>query len=177
MDYTTICQKKAGPSRTGAEPSSMAVPTDVAGRYDVADIRHALTILQADLPEQWRDLLAALRGPSQDLLPALDQAGWAMLTIDFERTVNGIPSGLERHLIELARESVGLITYGGDDDLELGRDVDDIRAAFTSDVIDVAVLIDYSQSDLVDYVRENCGGCPVLVLTPSIEAILGDEQG
>jgi Restriction endonuclease BglII len=138
--------------------SNRVVPTDIAERYFVQEWRHGIAILSAAHPEEWKDILDALRafkllksdilkpgGSKSDISGKIDGAltarGWQEKGFDTRITVDGVEHPSPTHKVDCYKNRIALEVEWNNKDPFYDRDLNNFRLLFDLRVIDVGVVV------------------------------------
>jgi hypothetical protein len=134
------------------------VPADILERYGVHDWRNGLAVLSAACPNEWADILTALRsfnlyhteiatpGGRKSLIAdrldgALKGLGWKEKRFDTRITVDGVEHPSPPHEVDVFKDRVALEVEWNNKDPFFDRDLNNFRLLFDLRVIDVGVII------------------------------------
>jgi len=151
-----------GESRRGiladVSPLEDIVPADVRQRYETHEWRHASAILAKDFAEQWKDIIAVLRGftlRKADMLEgggrkskiasALDGAfyerGWQEKQFETTVTIDRQAHESPTHKVDCVKGRIALEVEWSNKDPFYDRDLNNFRLLFDLGAISVGVII------------------------------------
>jgi Restriction endonuclease BglII len=139
-------------------PNHPLVPAEISKRFFVQEWRHGLAILSAAHPEEWKDILDALREfkllRSDILKPggrksevagkidgALSKRGWLEKGFDTRITVDGVEHPSPTHSVDCYKNRIALEVEWNNKDPFYDRDLNNFRLLFDLRVIDVGVIV------------------------------------
>lgn len=134
------------------------LPEDILNLYDVHEYRHAVAILQADFPDEYRDIiemLTAFRLKRCDILSAggrksnisgfLDQflydRGWTEKMFDTKLIIDGVEHDTPTHKIDCYKNKVALDIEWNNKDPFYDRDLNNYRLLHERAAISVGVIV------------------------------------
>jgi len=139
-------------------PNRALVPEDIASHFYVQEWRHGIAILSAAHPEEWKDILDALRGfrllRSDILKPggaksdisgkidgALTARGWREKGFDTKIIVDDVVHPSPTHKVDCYKNRIALEVEWNNKDPFYDRDLNNFRLLFELRVIDVGVIV------------------------------------
>jgi hypothetical protein len=134
------------------------VPKDITERYFVQEWRHGIAILSAAHPEEWKDILDALRafrllrsdilkpgGAKSDISGKIDGAltarGWQEKGFDTKIIVDDVTHPSPTHKVDCYKNRIALEVEWNNKDPFYDRDLNNFRLLFDLRVIDVGVVV------------------------------------
>lgn len=152
--------------------SNRFVPQDIRDRYHVLEARNGLAVLSAACPEEWEDIVAALRefrlfhsevakpgGRKSKIAERIDQSlisrGWTEKRFDTKIVVDGVSRESPTHEVDVFKGRVAVEVEWNNKDPFFDRDLNNFRLLFDLGVIDAGVIITRAtelQSILVEQV-------------------------
>jgi hypothetical protein len=134
------------------------IPNDIAARYEVHEWRNGLAVLTAAHQQEWRDVLAALRGftllRSEVLKPGgskgliarqLDthfvKLGWSEKSFDTRIVVDKSEFIAPTHKVDCYKNRIALEVEWNNKDPFFDRDLNNFRLLFELRAIDAGVII------------------------------------
>jgi hypothetical protein len=146
------------PSSIMDASGSALVPAELRRLYEVREWRHAISILSNDFPKEWDDIVEVLTafrffksdilaggGAKSDISGKIDRAfykrGWTEREFETKFSVDGLERDTRSHLIDCAKNRVGLEIEWNSKDQTFVRDVDSFRVLFDLRVLDVGVIV------------------------------------
>jgi len=134
------------------------VPADISERYFVQEWRHGIPILSVAHPNQWQDILDALRafrllrsdilkpgGSKSDISGKIDsfltKRGWQEKGFDTRITVDGVSHPSPTHKVDCYKDRVALEVEWNNKDPFYDRDLNNFRLLFDLRAIDVGVIV------------------------------------
>lgn len=139
-------------------------PTDVRRRFELLEWKHASSILAADFPEQFADLVHVLRtfrlsrndftapgGNKSDITKRLDDRGfltrgWAYKQFQTSIRVDATEMASPTHEIDCFKDRVALEIEWNNKDPFFDRDLNNFRLLFDLRAISIGIIITKSQS-------------------------------
>jgi hypothetical protein len=134
------------------------LPRDIRESYEVEERHHACSILKADFPEHWRDLIEVLRefklkrsdiakkgGNKSPIARAIDALflgrGWVEKSFDIKVTADGKETLAPTHHVDYFKDRVAVETEWNNKDPFFDRDLTTFRLLFELNVLSVGVII------------------------------------
>ena len=134
------------------------IPEAVTGKFEVAERHHAVSILTADFPAEWADLIGMLsqfklrrsqimtpgggKSPiSQDIDRFFYERGWAEHKFKIEVAADGVTTLAPTHQVDYFRNRVAIETEWNNKDPFYDRDLTTFRLLFELNVLSVGVII------------------------------------
>lgn len=134
------------------------VPPALRQKYRFKDCRHACAILQADFPDEFRDLLGCLRdftlrkshiltpgGGRSPISTGIDrffqQRGWSPKSFDVSIIVDGLASPTPTHKIDNYKNHVGIEVEWNNKTEFYDRDLNNFRLLHELRIVAVGVII------------------------------------
>jgi Restriction endonuclease BglII len=134
------------------------IPAEIAERYEVHEWRNGLAILAAAHPNEWRDILAVLRGfkllrsdvlkpgGSKGLISSkLDshftRLGWSEKKFETKIVVDATEHAAPTHKVDCYKNRVALEVEWNNKDPFFDRDLNNFRLLFELRAIDAGVII------------------------------------
>lgn len=134
------------------------VPADIDARYEVHEWRNGLAILSAAHPEEWKDILSALRafrllrsdilspgGRKSRIADQLDgellKRGWSEKSFDTRIVVDKVEHVAPTHKVDCYKNRVALEVEWNNKDPFYDRDLNNFRLLFDLRAIDAGVII------------------------------------
>ncbi|MEJ0028114.1 MAG: BglII/BstYI family type II restriction endonuclease [Rhizomicrobium sp.] len=134
------------------------VPKEITDRYYVQEWRHGIAILSAAHPQEWNDILDALRnfqllksdilkpgGSKSDIAGKIDGAliarEWREKAFDTKIIVDGVPHPSPTHSVDCYKNRIALEVEWNNKDPFYDRDLNNFRLLFDLRVIDVGVIV------------------------------------
>lgn len=139
-------------------PTHSPVPPDILERYEVHEWRHGIAILQAAHPEEWREILAALRGfqllrsdiakpggrksvIAHKIDSALLANGWKEKAFNTRIVVDETEYKAPTHAVDCYKNRIALEVEWNTKDTFFDRDLNNFRLLFELRAIDVGVIV------------------------------------
>jgi hypothetical protein len=139
-------------------PNHPLVPVDITARYNVQEWRHGIAILSAAHPDEWKDILDALRafhllrsdilkpgGSKSDISGKIDGAltarGWREKGFDTKIIVDDVVHPSPTHKVDCYKNRIALEVEWNNKDPFYDRDLNNFRLLFDLRVIDVGVIV------------------------------------
>jgi Restriction endonuclease BglII len=139
-------------------PNHPLVPEDISARYYVQEWRHGIAILSAAHPQEWNDILGALRGfqllksdilkpggSKSDIAGKIDGAliarDWREKAFDTKIIVDDVPHPSPTHSVDCYKNRIALEVEWNNKDPFYDRDLNNFRLLFDLRVIDVGVIV------------------------------------
>jgi hypothetical protein len=147
------------PTRNKGFPLSISLlPRDIRASYQIDERHHACAILSVDFPEQWRDLIAVLRGFSlkrshimkpggnkSPIAKSLDELffdrGWVEKSFEISVTADGEQTLAPTHHVDYYKDRVAIETEWNNKDPFFDRDLTSFRLLFDLNVLSVGVIV------------------------------------
>jgi len=134
------------------------VPEDVQNAYVVGEWKHALAVLSVDFPNEWADILAALRGfrlkrshvvagggnvskVSQSINQSFYKRGWTEKKFETKIVVDETELASPTHKVDCFKNGVALETEWSNKDPFFDRDLNNFRLLFELRAASVGVII------------------------------------
>lgn len=134
------------------------VPEDLRARYEVREWRNSLAVLTAACPDEWADIVAALRefelrhseiatpGGGKSLIAnridnGFKRRGWKEKRFDTRIVVDGKEQISPTHEVDVFKNRVALEVEWNNKDPFYDRDLNNFRLLFDLRVIDVGVIV------------------------------------
>lgn len=134
------------------------LPHDILSAYQVEERHHACSILEADFPEQWEDLIEVLRefklrkshvakkgGNKSPIARAIDdlffKRGWVEKSFDIKVTADGNETLAPTHHVDYYKNRVAVETEWNNKDPFFDRDLTTFRLLFEFNVLSVGIII------------------------------------
>jgi len=134
------------------------VPKEISDRYYVQEWRHGIAILSAAHPQEWNDILDALRGfrllksdilkpggSKSDIAGKIDGAliarDWREKAFDTKIIVDDVPHPSPTHSVDCYKNRIALEVEWNNKDPFYDRDLNNFRLLFDLRVIDVGVIV------------------------------------
>jgi hypothetical protein len=139
-------------------PNHPLVPADIAERFHVQEWRHGLAIMAAAHPDEWNEVLEALRAfrllKSDIIKPggrksevaakidgALTRCGWREKAFDTKIIVDDITHPSPTHSVDCYKNRIALEVEWNNKDSFYDRDLNNFRLLFDLRVIDVGIIV------------------------------------
>lgn len=134
------------------------LPEDIRGSYQIEERHHACAILKTDFPEQWKDLVAVLRGFSlkrshimkpggnkSPIAKSLDSLffdrGWVEKSFEISVTADGEQTLAPTHHVDYYINRIAIETEWNNKDPFFDRDLTSFRLLFDLNVLSVGIII------------------------------------
>jgi hypothetical protein len=134
------------------------VPKDITDRFHVQEWRHGIAILSAAHPEEWKEILGALRafkllrsdiikpgGRKSEVAAKIDGAltkcGWQEKAFDTKIIVDEVSHPSPTHSVDCYKNRIALEVEWNNKDPFYDRDLNNFRLLFDLRVIDVGVIV------------------------------------
>lgn len=157
----TLYKSLSAPSEcvdNGRMTNQAIVPADIVARYEVHEWRNGLAILVAAHPEEWDDILGALRafsllrsdilspgGRKSRIAGKLDgeflQRGWTEKGFDTRIVVDNVEHVAPTHKVDCYKNRVALEVEWNNKDPFYDRDLNNFRLLFDLRAIDAGVIV------------------------------------
>ncbi len=148
------------------------VPAELRRLYEVREWRHAISILSNDFPDEWNDIVEVLTdfrflkseimaggGAKSNISGKIDRAfyarGWSEREFRTRFSVDGVERDSRSHLIDCAKNKVGLEIEWNSKDQTYVRDLNNFRVLFDLRVLDVGVIV--TRSDHLQDIFDGLG--------------------
>lgn len=134
------------------------VPDEIRNKYEIHEWRNAIAVLATSYPEEWDDIVRALRsfqllrsdvvakGGSKSLVAkALDSklfaVGWVEKQFDTKIVVDGQSYDTPTHKVDCVKNRIALEVEWNNKDPFFDRDLNNFRLLFELKAIDVGVIV------------------------------------
>jgi hypothetical protein len=134
------------------------LPEDIRSTYQVEERHHACSILKADFPAQWKDLIDVLRefklrkshiakggGNKSPIAKAIDalfwERGWVEKSFDIKVTADGTETLAPTHHVDYYNSRIAVETEWNNKDPFFDRDLTTFRLLFELNVLSVGIII------------------------------------
>lgn len=148
------------------------VPAELRRLYEVREWRHAISILSNDFPDEWNDIVEVLTdfrflkseimaggGAKSNISGKIDRSfyarGWSEREFKTRFSVDGVERDSRSHLIDCAKNKVGLEIEWNSKDQTYVRDLNNFRVLFDLRVLDVGVIV--TRSDHLQDIFDGLG--------------------
>jgi hypothetical protein len=134
------------------------IPDDVSVRFEVAERHHAASILAADFPAEWEDLIGMLSqfkltksqimtpgGGKSPISQGIDrffyERGWKEHKFKIEVAADGVTTLAPTHQVDYFRNRIAIETEWNNKDPFYDRDLTTFRLLFELNVLSVGIII------------------------------------